>query len=92
FNRGIRGTPVFACGRIYDPALGETVITRGVADGIVVSRGMFADPDWVLKAEEGRAADLLHCIPDCYECIQTQKTGATCAVWPYEIKKKGIWD
>ncbi|HIN32838.1 MAG TPA: NADH:flavin oxidoreductase [Nitrospirales bacterium] len=92
FSRGIRGTPVFACGRIYDPALGETVITRGVADGIVVSRGMFADPDWILKSEEGRAADLLHCIPDCYECIQTQKTGATCAVWPYEIKKKGIWD
>ncbi|MBQ27502.1 MAG: 2,4-dienoyl-CoA reductase [Nitrospiraceae bacterium] len=91
FSRGIRGTPVFACGRIYDPALGETVITRGVADVIVISRGMFADPDWVQKSEEGRAADLFHCIPDCYECVQTQKSGATCAAWPYEIKKKGIW-
>ena len=92
FTKGIRGTPVFANGRIYDPALGETVITRGVADAIVVSRGMFADPDWVKKSQEGQAADLYHCLPDCYECVQTQKTGATCAAWPYEIKKKGIWD
>ena len=92
FKRGIRGTPIFASGRIYDPALGETALTRGIADAIVVARGMFADPDWVRKSEEGRAADLLHCIPNCYECIQTQTTGATCAVWPYAIKKKGIWD
>jgi len=92
FSRGIRGTPVFAGGRIYDPALAETALTRGIADGIVVARGMFADPDWVLKAQEGRAADLLHCIPDCYECVQTQKEGSTCAVWPYEVKKKGTWD
>ncbi len=61
--------PVFATGRINDPALAERVLADGQADMIGVVRGQIADPDFARKARDGRTDDIRYCIAcnqNCY--------------------------
>ncbi len=69
--------PVFATGRINDPAMAERVLADGQADMIGVVRGQIADPDWVVKAREGRAEEIRYCIAcnqNCYGRVGLNKT------------------
>ena len=54
--------PVFATGRINDPAMAERVLAEGQADMIGVVRGQIADPDFVAQGQGGadRGDPLLH--------------------------------
>ena len=54
--------PVFATGRINDPALAERILADGHADMIGVVRGQIADPEFAVKAREGRLEELTYCI------------------------------
>ena len=54
--------PVFATGRINDPALAERILADGHADMIGVVRGQIADPDFATKSREGRVEELRACI------------------------------
>ena len=54
--------PVFATGRINDPALAERILADGHADMIGVVRGQIADPDFATKARDGRVDELRACI------------------------------
>ena len=61
--------PVFATGRINDPALAERVLAEGQADMIGVVRGQISDSDFARKAREGRAEEIRYCIAcnqNCY--------------------------
>ena len=61
--------PVFATGRINDPALAERILADGHADMIGVVRGQIADPDFAAKARDGRVDELRACIAcnqNCY--------------------------
>ncbi len=60
--------PVIAQGRLYDPELGESVLEEGKADFIGMARGLLADPDWVIKVQEGRVEELRRCT-SCNQCI-----------------------
>jgi mycofactocin system FadH/OYE family oxidoreductase 2 len=69
--------PVFATGRINDPALAERVLAEGQADMIGVVRGQIADPDFAVKAREGRTEEIRYCIAcnqNCYGRVGLNKT------------------
>jgi len=69
--------PVFATGRINDPALAERILSEGQADMIGVVRGQIADPDFAIKAREGRTEEIRYCIAcnqNCYGRVGLNKT------------------
>lgn len=64
------GLPVICAGRLNSPELCEEVLTAGQADFVAVGRGQLADPDFVLKAAEGRTDELMRCIGCEQGCVQ----------------------
>lgn len=61
--------PVITVGRITRPSVAEELLRSGVADLIALGRAHIADPEWALKAQEGRPEDIILC-PDCNACNQ----------------------
>ena len=54
--------PVIASGSITSPALAERVLEEGKGDFIGLGRPLWADPQWPIKAKEGRPEDIRPCI------------------------------
>jgi 2,4-dienoyl-CoA reductase-like NADH-dependent reductase (Old Yellow Enzyme family)/thioredoxin reductase len=54
--------PVIASGSINLPALAESILAEGKGDFIGLGRPLWADPQWPLKAKEGRPEDISPCI------------------------------
>ena len=53
---------VIASTRIQTPEEAESIVASGKADMVGMSRALIADPDWPLKAMQGRSADIRRCI------------------------------
>ena len=64
------GVPVIAVGRFSDPSLANEVIARGEADLVAFGRQFLADPDFLIKAREGRPKDIRKCIACNQGCIE----------------------
>jgi 2,4-dienoyl-CoA reductase-like NADH-dependent reductase (Old Yellow Enzyme family) len=60
-KEALRRTPVFAVHRILTPDEAEGILARGEADAVTVVRALIADPEWALKAAEGRADEIRLC-------------------------------
>jgi len=79
--RQVVDVPVMVVGRIHTPEHAQRIIAQGRADIVGMGRPFLADPDWPVKAREGRAQDIRRCI-SCENCIDsmiaTQNLG--CAV------------
>lgn len=75
--------PVAASNRINNPALAEEILQNNQADLITVARGFLADPEWGIKARQGRAANIRKCI-GCMHCLGKLFEGqpVECAVNP----------
>jgi 2,4-dienoyl-CoA reductase-like NADH-dependent reductase (Old Yellow Enzyme family) len=75
--------PVIAVGRINSPELAESILARGDADLVAMTRALMADPFLPRKAEEGRIQDIRPCIA-CNLCLVMNLAGQviTCAVNP----------
>ncbi len=54
--------PIIASGSITLPHLAEAVLAEGKGDFIGLARPLWADPDWVNKARDGRPEDIRPCI------------------------------
>jgi 2,4-dienoyl-CoA reductase-like NADH-dependent reductase (Old Yellow Enzyme family)/thioredoxin reductase len=54
--------PVIASGSITNPELAEKILFDGRGDFIGLGRPLWADPQWPLKAMEGRPGDIRPCI------------------------------
>jgi 2,4-dienoyl-CoA reductase-like NADH-dependent reductase (Old Yellow Enzyme family)/thioredoxin reductase len=54
--------PLVASGSINLPELAESILREGKADFIGLGRPLWADPEWVKKAKEGRPEDIRPCI------------------------------
>ncbi len=54
--------PVIASTRIQTPQQAEAIIAAGQADMIGLARALVADPEWPLKAQQGRSDDIRRCI------------------------------
>ncbi|MBU2498155.1 MAG: NADH:flavin oxidoreductase [Proteobacteria bacterium] len=67
-------TPVIAAGRIPYPELAESILREGQADVIALGRPLIRDPDWVVKAREGRQKEIKRCIY-CNDCTERELYG-----------------
>lgn len=81
---GVVSIPVVASNRINTPEVAESLLASGVADMVSLARPLLADPDFVLKAREGRAQDINTCIACNQACLDHifQNKRATCLVNP----------
>jgi len=70
----ITNLPVIAFGRINDPVQAEDILVNGYADLIGMVRELVCDPEFPLKASQGRVDDIRHCIACqdgcCYQATQ----------------------
>ncbi|WP_024577638.1 MULTISPECIES: NADPH-dependent 2,4-dienoyl-CoA reductase [unclassified Afipia] len=76
--------PIVASNRINMPDVAETLLVSGDCDFVSMARPMLADPDFVNKAQAGRADDINTCIAcnqACLDFIFSDQT-ATCLVNP----------
>ena len=78
--------PIVTAGKIRMPALAEEVLSQNRADIIGMARTLLADPDWPIKAREGRDDDIVKCAA-CGYCSEADERyeAVTCIQWPKGI-------
>ena len=76
--------PVIASNRINTPDVAEAILADGEADMISMARPFLADPDFVAKAQSGRAAEIAPCIGCNQACLDHTFSGrlTSCLVNP----------
>jgi len=84
--------PVIACNRINDPLLAERILRRKRADLVGIARGLIADPEFVVKAAEGRFDEIRRCIAcnqGCFDSVFMLRP-VTCLVNPAAGREKEL--
>ena len=81
--------PLITTNRINDPATAETLIARGDADMVSMARPFLADPEFVNKAAQNRAAEINTCIGCNQACLDQifERVTATCLVNPFACRE-----
>lgn len=76
--------PVIASNRINMPQEAENIISGGQADMISMARPFLADPEWPIKAKQGRSDEINTCIACNQACLDHVFEGkpASCLVNP----------
>jgi len=76
--------PVFAVGKLRDPAMIERVLADGEADFIALGRPLLCDPEWVNKVCSGQERRIRQCLACLDGCITKvfQNQELQCAVNP----------
>src|SRR5688572_27461178 len=82
--KGEVAIPLIATNRINTPEVAERVLAEGAADMVSMARPLLADPQFVVKAAENRAADINTCIACNQACLDHVFQGklASCLVNP----------
>jgi len=62
-------TPIVTAGKIREPKHAEEILQQGKADVIGLCRALLADPDWPVKAKEGREKEIVRCVA-CNWCLE----------------------
>ncbi|MFH1488857.1 MAG: FAD-dependent oxidoreductase, partial [Pseudomonadota bacterium] len=75
--------PIVTAGKIRTPELAEEILAQGRADVIGMARALLCDPDWPLKAGEGRSGEIVKCAA-CGFCSEADERyeKVTCIHWP----------
>ncbi|WP_425098043.1 FAD-dependent oxidoreductase [Tropicibacter sp. S64] len=78
------GIPVITSNRINTPEVAEEVLSTGCADMVSLARPFLADPDFVNKAANGKAAQIAPCIACNQACLDHTFSGkvSSCLVNP----------
>jgi 2,4-dienoyl-CoA reductase (NADPH2) len=81
---GAVSIPVITSNRINTPEVGEAVLAEGCADMVSMARPFLADPDFVIKAATGKAAEIAPCIGCNQACLDHTFGGkvSSCLVNP----------
>jgi len=82
--KGVVDIPVITVGKLGYPELADSVLRDEKADFVALGRPLLADPEWSIKAQEGRIEDIRPCI-GCHEgCLGAMLRGKalSCAVNP----------
>ncbi len=76
--------PVIVSNRINTPEVAEDLLAQGAGDLVSLARPFLADPDFVVKAAEGRAHEINTCIACNQACLDHtfQNRRASCLVNP----------
>jgi 2,4-dienoyl-CoA reductase (NADPH2) len=82
--RGEVAIPLCTTNRINDPAVAERLLAEGSADMVSMARPLLADPQFVRKAEAGRADEINTCIACNQACLDHvfENRLASCLVNP----------
>jgi 2,4-dienoyl-CoA reductase (NADPH2) len=82
--KGEVAIPLVTTNRINTPEVAEKILAEGSADMVSMARPLLADPEFVKKAAEGRAADINTCIACNQACLDHVFQGklASCLVNP----------
>ncbi len=80
-------TPVVGCGGINSFELAERALQEGICDLVGAARQSLADPDWFLKMELGRGAEIRRCLYTNYcEGLDQKHVEVTCQLWDRELE------
>ncbi len=76
-------TPVVIAGKIREPRHAEEILAQGKADIIGLCRALLCDPDWPVKAKEGREKEIVRCVA-CNWCLEADSRyeKVNCDRWP----------
>ncbi len=76
-------TPIITAGKIREPEHAEQILQKEKADIIGLCRALLADPDWPVKAKEGREKELVRCVA-CNWCLEADSRyeKVNCNRWP----------
>ena len=87
--KGEVGIPLITSNRINTPEVAEEVLARGDADMVSMARPFLADPDFVVKAAAGRAAEINTCIACNQACLDHifEAKPCTCLVNPIACRE-----
>jgi 2,4-dienoyl-CoA reductase-like NADH-dependent reductase (Old Yellow Enzyme family) len=68
---------------IRTPRQAEQILEQGKADIIGLCRALLCDPDWPIKARDGREKEIVRCT-GCNWCLQADSRyeKVTCSRWP----------
>jgi 2,4-dienoyl-CoA reductase (NADPH2) len=82
--KGEVSVPLCTTNRINTPEVAEQVLADGCADMVSMARPLLADPEFVVKAAEGRADEINTCIACNQACLDHvfQRRIASCLVNP----------
>lgn len=82
--KGAVSIPLVTTNRINMPETAEAVLARGDADMVSMARPFLADPDWAIKAQQGRVDEINTCIGCNQACLDHVFKGkvASCLVNP----------
>lgn len=82
--------PVISGGRITEPLMAEQALEEGRCDVVSVTRGMLADPEWLLKTQRGETQSIRRCI-GCTRCINDREHGGLiCNVNPFQRREEEL--
>jgi len=72
-------------GKIREPQHAEEILEQGRADIIGLCRALLCDPDWPLKAREGREKEIVRCVAWKW-CLEADSRyeKVKCDRWPKE--------
>ncbi len=68
--------PVSVSGRITDPSVAEHLLESGMSDFVTLGRALHADPEFPVKARDGRLAQICTCIACNQGCSDMHARGA----------------
>lgn len=86
--------PVIATNRINTPEVAEDLLSKGACDMVSMARPLLADPQFMLKAEQGRADEINTCIGCNQACLDHTFGGklTSCLVNPRACHETEISD
>jgi 2,4-dienoyl-CoA reductase-like NADH-dependent reductase (Old Yellow Enzyme family) len=83
--------PVLLVGRITQPGIAEEILAAGEADAILLARQLFADPDWAVKARDGKEEDIRRCVAANYCWRSVIRGGRVQCVYNAEVGRERTW-
>ena len=89
--REVSSKPVLVVGKITTPDVAEAILADGHADAVCLARQMFADPEWAVKAQEGREDDIRKCVAANYCWRTVSLAGRVQCVYNPTIGRERQW-
>jgi 2,4-dienoyl-CoA reductase-like NADH-dependent reductase (Old Yellow Enzyme family) len=89
--RDVSSKPVLLVGRITTPDVAETLLTEGHGDAICLARQLFTDPEWALKAEQGREDEIRRCVAANFCWKSVSRGGRVQCVYNPEVGREAAW-
>ncbi len=76
-------TPIITAGKIREPKHAEEILQEDKADIIGLCRALLCDPDWPIKARDGRDKEIVKCVA-CNWCLEADSRyeKVNCCRWP----------